>query len=204
VRIAPINTAGYRAWPGHFNCQQPQGAPDEQDGVSAIVIALVGLVRRLRTSDPAHATLSSFLRGPAAPAKFFVRVLESAPLIAGEGEFGGGAAPGVWYNVVQNAYAADALLAMASLERDLGNMSGSSMYTRKATLLRANMRRHLVNASDGSWYWCVNTTTLLPSAAVLNMQINKGFGVRGSIEYSAAFFPCGVDRPDRTRIARRA
>jgi len=74
VRIAPINAAGFHAWPGHYNCRQPQGQPDEQDGVSAIVIALVNLLQRLSPSDPAYATLRKFLRGPQAPAKFFVQV----------------------------------------------------------------------------------------------------------------------------------
>ena len=74
VRIAPVNAAGFRAWPGHYNCRQPQGQPDEQDGVSAIVIALVNLLQRLSPSDPACATLSRFLRGPEGPAKFFVQV----------------------------------------------------------------------------------------------------------------------------------
>lgn len=74
VRIAPVNAAGFRAWPGHYNCKQPQGQPNEQDGVSAIVIALVNLLQRLERSDPAYATLSEFLRGAQGPAKFFVQV----------------------------------------------------------------------------------------------------------------------------------
>lgn len=84
VRIAPTNAAGFRAWPGHYNCKQPQGQPDEQDGVSAIVIALVNLLQRLSPSDPAYATLSRFLRGPEGPAKFFVQVSVSCIAQAGK------------------------------------------------------------------------------------------------------------------------
>ena len=54
--------------------------------------------------------------------------------------------------MVQNAYAADALLAMASLERDSNDLAQEAAYTRAATALRANMLQHLVNATDGSWY----------------------------------------------------
>ena len=80
------------------------------------------------------------------------QTLATSPLIAGSGEFGGGAAPGIWFNVVQNAYAADALLAMASLETDANDSAQQAHYTQAATTLRSNMLRHLVNDTDGSWY----------------------------------------------------
>ena len=80
------------------------------------------------------------------------QTLATAPLIAGSGEFGGGAAAGIWFNVVQNSYAADALLAMASLERDANASVQQAQYTQAATTIRSNMLRHLVNDTDGSWY----------------------------------------------------
>ena len=72
-----------------------------------------------------------------------MRTLADVPLIAGEGEFGGGAAPGVWYNVVQNAYAADALLAMA------GKVSGDLQEViRLRPRLFADLIRELKNMPD--------------------------------------------------------
>ena len=100
------------------------------------------------------------------------QTLATAPLIAGSGEFGGGAAPGIWFNVVQNAYAADALLAMASLEKDANNTAQQAQYTEAATTLRSNMLQHLVNSTDGSWY-CEQVTHQLPLIVPRSRQNDK-------------------------------
>lgn len=117
------------------------------------------------------------------------QTLATAPLIAGSGEFGGGAAPGIWFNVVQNAYAAGALLAMASLEKDANDSAQQAHYTEAATTLRSNMLQHLVNSTDGSWY-CEPVT---PPAA---------FGCVAQAATSNAIYPFEYDTINTLANAR--
>ena len=166
---------GFYSFPEYFS-KGDKRSGKELDGTSAIVIGMVLLYERLPVNDPFKAKLHDFLHGPSSPALYIRERLRAGPLIAGEGEFGGGCGiRGEFYNVVQNNLAMLALTSMGKMEAQGGDSSLAASYFQDAQTIRDNMDKYLVD-SDGAWIWCIDPKTLKPDPQVINNEINKGSG----------------------------
>lgn len=169
------NPAGFYAFPRYFKASE-HGTGTEVDGTASIVIGMGLLWERLPQNDPVRLRIHDFLFQPSSPVRYFESLLQSQPLVAGSGEFGCGmGTPGECYNVVQNNLARLALLTAARMAQQSGQPARAATDRRLAAQLSANMLKYFV-APDGSWYWCLDGTTLKPVQAVLNTQANRGFG----------------------------
>ncbi len=169
------NEEGYYTFPEYFR-GWGRGSGHELDGTGAIILGMVLLWQHLPMEDPFRDRVYNFLHDERSPVRYILKRLEKEPLIAGSGEFGGGCGiPGLHYNVVQNALCLYALTASASMELEAGDTQTSSLYRESAEKLTANMEKYLADA-DGSWIWCIDPTTQSPDPAIINHEINKGFG----------------------------
>lgn len=169
------NEAGFYAFPEFFEPGKPASG-SEWDGTAAIVIGMVLLWERLPEGHPMRAELYAFLHEEASPLRLMVEELRQKPLIAGSGEFGGGCGiPGLHCNVVQNDLIRLALESGARLEREAGDDATAGLYRDAAGRLSANMLKYLVGA-DGAWIWCVDPQSFTPDPAIVDHEINKGFG----------------------------
>jgi len=175
MEMVEHNDEGYLSYPRYFKYHQHAWGA-ELDGTGAIVIALVLLWEHLAGDHPLRARLYEFLHAADSPVRYMAHRVAAGPLIAGSGEFGGGCfIEGDYCNVVQNGLARLALLAAARFEDQAGQADDAQVYRQAADKLATNMLRHLVGP-DGAWLWCVVPRTLQPDAAVLNHEINRGFG----------------------------
>jgi len=176
MHFADTNADGYVTFPEYFQPGDVNKTGEEIDGQCAIIIAMVELWQRLPEASPFRASLYDFLHGESSPVRYLHHVLETEPLIPGANEFGGGCGvPGLHYNVVQNNLAALALLIAADMEQVAGDKTDAKFWRHDAQKIRANMEKYLVDA-DGSWLWCTEPKTLKPDWAILNEDVNKGFG----------------------------
>lgn len=174
------NPDGYYSFPRYFKGSTP-GSGTEVDGTAAIVIGMELLWERLPAADPTRQRIDSFLFGSSSPIRYFESLLKTHPLVAGTGEFGCGmGTPGECYNVVQNNMTRLALIAVARMADASARHAQAAADRRLAAQLSANMLRYFV-APDGSWLWCLDSTTLKPVQAVLNTQANRGFGGQNGI-----------------------
>lgn len=169
------NTDGYYAFPRYFDSRRPRSGR-ELDGTSAVIIGLTMLYDDLPATDPMRAEIYQFLHQESSPVHFIAHELKDRPLLAGEGEFGGGmGVKGAYCNVVQNQLAALALWAYARLETEAGDPAAAGAARRDAIRLDEDIRRFLVG-SDGAWIWCIDPHTLKADRAVLDTTTNRGFG----------------------------
>lgn len=169
------NEEGYYTFPEFFR-GWGRGSGHELDGTGAIILGMVLLWQHLPADDPFRERVYDFLHDTRSPVRYILKRLEKEPLIAGSGEFGGGCGiPGLHYNVVQNALCFYALNAAAILESEAGDNATANQYHAVAEKLSSNMEKYLVD-SDGSWIWCIDPKTQAPDPAILNHEINKGFG----------------------------
>lgn len=199
------NAAGYRMFPERFAFGEA-GSGEELDGTAAVGIGLFLLWRRLPEHDPLRAAIARFLLGPDSPIAGLQAMLESRPLLAGSGEFGGGCyIEGLHCNSVQNQYAALALDAAARLAGAAGDPDRSVRLDGQARRLRQAIRTYLVEP-DGTWRWTVEPGSLEPDPAVNGAPINAGFGgILGILAYQADLHgvdPRAYDRQDLA-ISRR-
>ena len=169
------NEDGFFSYPEYFS-KRERGSGTELDGTSSIIIGVVLLWERLPESDPFRKRLYEFLHLDCSPIRYLQHQLEKAPLIAGSGEFGAGCGiSGLYYNVVGNNLAMYALMSAAGMEEQAGHRKAADVLRHDAHKLRDNIERYLV-AEDGSWIWCIDPGTLKPKSAVVNAEINRGFG----------------------------
>jgi hypothetical protein len=169
------NEEGYYTFPEFFR-GWGRGSGHELDGTGAIILGMVLLWQHLPADDPFKDRVYDFLHEDRSPVRYILKRLENEPLIAGSGEFGGGCGiPGLHYNVVQNALCLYALNASASMELEAGDTTTSTTYRDSARRLAANMEKFLVDP-EGSWIWCIDPKTQAPDPAIINHEINKGFG----------------------------
>lgn len=172
--MAP-NEEGFYTCPEHFDGWN-RGSGSELDGTGAVIIALANLWQRLPAGDPLSGRIYDFLHRDTSPVSYIRKHVKQDMLVPGSGEFGGGCGvPGLFYNVVGNNLALYALMAAADMEDQAGDRELGGALRRDASVLGRAIRKYLV-ADDGSWIWCVNTTTLKPDQAVLDNPVNKGFG----------------------------
>lgn len=175
IQLVDRNEDGFYAFPEYFKeSQRASGA--ELDGTTSIVIGMSLLWQRLPAGHPTREQIYAFLHQQDSPVGYVLHELAKSPLLAGTGEFGGGCGiPGFHCNVVQNYLAILALNAAANMESEQGDQARAGTYRQAAQTLRSNMMKHLV-APDGAWIWCVDPKTLKPDPAIINHEINKGFG----------------------------
>ncbi len=175
IKLVEKNDTGYFAFPEYFAPGKP-GSGNELDGTASIIIGMVLLWERLPDDAPFRGQIHAFLHQDASPIRYILKQLESAPLIAGTGEFGGGCGiPGEYCNIVQNYLIMLALEASARMETWAGFPGDADACKKCAARLMENIERYLVQ-KDGSWWWCVDPKTLQPDPAIVNHIINKGFG----------------------------
>ena len=198
IDLAPADAEGYAVFPEYFRGCAPRSefevaenhtypapttAEAEVDGACAILIAMALLWQRLPASHPFRPHLYHFLHAGSSPARRLHVLLQRAPLIAGGGEFGGGR--GLACNTVQNNLARLALLAVAGVEAEAGDLKAAEVYRQDAGQLRDNMERYLVDG-DGGWLWCVDPATLRPDPEWLNRDDLKGYsGINGVASMAA-------------------
>lgn len=169
------NAEGFFSFPEYFGARDKKSGA-ELDGTSSIIIGMVLLWQRLPEGHPFRTRIYDFLHQDASPVRYIHKRLEQVPLLAGSGEFGGGCGiPGEWCNVVQNNLSMLALLSAAQMEDQAGEKKLSAIYRRDARKLRDNMAKYLVDA-DGAWIWCIDPKPLKPDPAIVNHEINLGFG----------------------------
>jgi len=144
----------------------PTSASDELDGTTSIIIAMVLLWQALPPQHRCRDGLYDFLHHEASPLRGLHAELEQAPLLAGDGEFGGGSVRGLFCSVAQNNLAMLALSAAARMEEAAGDEHTAALYRADAELIRSNMVKHLVD-EDGSWIWAVAPETLTPATEVI-------------------------------------
>lgn len=197
-----LNPEGYYTFPEYFQYKNT-GSGTEMDGTAAIAIGMAQLWQRLPTSHWYRGNLYNFLHASSSPLRYTHYKLQSQPLIAGTGEFGGGCGiPGSWYNVVQNNLIRLALLIGADMEEAVGDTTLANTYRTDAQTLYNNMAQYLVNTSNNTWYWCISPSTLLPDWNILNDPINKGAacinGVGCMYSDAQGFDPVGDNWSGRT------
>jgi hypothetical protein len=172
------NPEGYHTFPVYFRPgAQAPGADwgTEMDGTSAIVIGMVRLWQRLPAGHEMKDKLRRFLTGADSPIAYVVKKAGEHPLIAGSGEFGGGwGVEGEWYNIVTNNLVRQALLACAEVEEECGHPDKARVLHDTAARLGDNIQKHLVDAKDGSWVWCISPQTMTADAAVVNHPQVRG------------------------------
>jgi len=175
IKLVARNEEGFFAFPEYFKGRE-QKAGHELDGTSTIIIGMVMLWQRLPDGHVAKARIHEFLHQEGSPVRYILHTLSNNPLLAGSGEFGGGCyIPGMYNNVVQNYLSMLALTAAADMEYQTGNLTDAGNYRKAAQNLRSNILKYLVG-EDEAWIWCIDPKTLAPDSAILNHDINLGFG----------------------------
>ena len=175
ISLVRKNEEGYFSFPEYFEGSKP-GTGMELDGTASIIVGMAALWERLPMDDPARRRIHDFLTGPASPVAFVRHRLESRPLIAGSGEFGPGCSlPGEAINVVQNGLVMLALLAAAGGYDGSGDKSGARKLRDLSKRTADAMLDNLVDA-EGRWIWCIDPKTMKPDPAIINHEINRGFG----------------------------
>ncbi|HPO15002.1 MAG TPA: hypothetical protein PLI09_16285 [Candidatus Hydrogenedentes bacterium] len=175
IKLVEKNDAGYFTFPEYFAPGKP-GLGNELDGTASIIIGMVLLWERLPIDAPFREQIHAFLHQDASPVRYVLKQLETAPLIAGTGEFGGGCGiPGEHCNTVQNYLILLALEAMARMESRAGFQDDADACKQCATRLMENIERYLVQ-KNGAWWWCVDPKTFQSDPGIVNHVINKGFG----------------------------
>ncbi|MDR1516801.1 MAG: hypothetical protein LBS52_01650 [Dysgonamonadaceae bacterium] len=174
------NEDGFYTFPEYFRAGERKSG-NELDGTSSIVIALSSLWIALDAAHPLKEEIYEFLHNETSPLRYLHFLLKKQPLIAGEGEFGGGySITGKYYNVVQNYLCVLALFAGSHMAVCSGDIDLAANYRQDAKRLQNNMLKWLQNKNNRTWYWCVNPQTLQPDADILNHPINIGFsGILG-------------------------
>lgn len=169
------NAEGFYSYPEYFSGKE-RGSGTELDGTTSIIIGMVIFWQRLPSGDPLKARIYQFLHHESSPVRYLQKQANSAPLIAGSGEFGGGCGiGGMFYNVTANNLGVYALSAAADMESEAGDADAAAKLRRDSWTLRHGIEKYLVS-EDGSWIWCIDPATLKPDPAIINNIINKGFG----------------------------
>ncbi|MBE5765679.1 MAG: hypothetical protein E7335_00680 [Clostridiales bacterium] len=173
INLVQENEKGFFTFPERFERNKPDFG-HELDGTASIVIGMVFLLRRLDAQDETKKRVEEFLWGEKSPLKYAQSVLSESPLLSGDGEFGGGCGiQGRYVNVVQNALVRAMLIASAQYARETGR--DASVLEETAQRIREGIEKYLVN-ENGAWIWCVSPDTMQPDPAIINHEINKGFG----------------------------
>ncbi len=173
------NRVGFFAFPMYFDSYKKVSG-NELDGSCTVTIGLSLLYQHLKKADALKQEIYDFLQANTSPVAYIRYVLKDKPLIAGEGEFGGGMwINGPYYNVVQNHLCVLTLLAYSKIEKEAGDQTAFLSAKEDASKLMDNIFTHLVS-SDSTWIWCVDPKTLRSDSAVLNSLANKVFsGING-------------------------
>ena len=175
------NRSGFYTFPEYFRGQQsrspfeigedhtyppPTSESDELDGTASIIIAMVLLWQALPPQRRFRDEIYDFLHQEASPLRGLHAEVERAPLLAGDGEFGGGAVRGLYCSVAQNNLAMLALHAAACMETAAGDDRTAALYKKDAEKIRDHMVKHLVD-EDGAWIWAVTPGKLTPDLEVI-------------------------------------
>jgi len=180
IDLVQKNEEGFYSFPEYFK-GDAKASGTELDGTTSIIIGMALLSERLPDAHPVKAHIYEFLHQDSSPVRYIEHRLKAAPLVAGSGEFGGGCGiPGDFYNAVQNNLAALALLAAANVEADAGQAGTASEYRTLAASVQAAMLHYLVD-KDGSWIWCIDPKTMKPDPAIVDHEINRGFGGQNGV-----------------------
>ena len=175
IRMVRENEQGFMTFPERFDLGKPASG-HELDGTTAIIIGMVLLWQRLPSGHPMRGRVYDFLHAPTSPLRYIESVLEANPLVPGSGEFGGGCGiEGMFLNVVQNNMVRLALLSAAQMEQEAGDADTAASYRAQAEALDMSISERLIGL-DGAWIWCIDSITHEPDPAILNHNINKGFG----------------------------
>jgi hypothetical protein len=175
IDLVRKNDEGFYSFPEYFEGSKP-GTGKELDGTTSIIIGMAALWERLPKENAARKRIQEFLAGPASPVAYLRHRLGKEPLIAGTGEFGPGCGlPGEAVNVVQNGLVILALRAAAGVSEGQGDNKDARKLRDLAKKVSDAMLTHLVDA-EGRWIWCVNPESLKPDPAIVNHEINMGFG----------------------------
>jgi hypothetical protein len=175
MKMVARNESGYYSFPQYFDRNYPESG-DELDGTSSIILGLTELFKTLPDGNNLKQEIYQFLHQSSSPVTYIRNQLKGAPLLKGDGEFGGGCnIQGFYFNVVQNNLSALALEAVADIEQTAGDKPRSDSLKLDAERIIANMQKYLVS-SDGCWIWCIDPVTLKPDSAIINAPINLGFG----------------------------
>jgi len=178
------NSEGFVAFPRFIDPQQGALIGSEMDGQAATIMSMVALWQRLPAKDPFRARLYGYLHQPSSPVRGIHHFLESAPLVPGSGEFGGGKDHDD-YNVVQNNLCALALLATANMEDEMGDHATAKQWRKDTKTLFHNIQKYLVN-NKGSWIWGVETNTMKPNHTDTDSATLGGTGgLNGVVSMSA-------------------
>lgn len=188
INLVSKNPSGFYTFPEYFRGYKersafeigdnhtyplPTSESHELDGTASIVIAMILLWQALPGPHEFRNRIYDFLHQPSSPLRHIHEELRHAPLVAGAGEFGGGAVRGLFYNVVQNNLAMMALLAAAEMEAEAGDDHTAALYIEDAEKIRSNMVKYLVD-QDGAWMWCIDPGTLKSDPAVDNYPDLRG------------------------------
>ncbi|MFI5387821.1 MAG: hypothetical protein ACHQ50_17060, partial [Fimbriimonadales bacterium] len=175
IGLVRKNVDGYYSFPEHFDGSKP-GTGSELDGTASIIVGMAALWERLPKGDPARQRIHDFLTGPASPVAFIRHRLKAQPLIAGSGEFGPGCfLPGEAINVVQNGLVLLALESAAFVSEGSGDKTGAGTLRDLAKKIADAMLGKLVDA-EGRWIWCIDPQSFKPDPAIIDNEINRGFG----------------------------
>lgn len=175
IDLVQKNSEGYYSFPEYFDGAKP-GSGMELDGTASITIGMQLLWERLPKGDPTKRTIEQFLSSKESPVAFVCHRLGTGKLIAGTGEFGPGCGlPGEAINVVQNGLIAIALESAARISEGTGNKKGATAYRKASKTISKAILESLVD-NEGKWIWCIDPKTLQPNPAIINHEINKGFG----------------------------
>lgn len=169
------NEEGFYAYPEYFKA----GATNfgqEIDGTGSILVALALVAERLKEDDPLLGKIRAFFFNPCSPVHFFTQNLVKEGLIAGTGEFGPGCGlKGAVFNVVQNGLVRLGLMAGSRVAAGAGENQIAGDWRALANSLGDTIKSHFT-AEDGGWLWCITPDTMKPDVAILNHEINDGFG----------------------------
>ncbi len=153
MKLAPLNSLGFFAYPGRFDLLKPGDTSlSEVDASAGIFISSALLWQRLPVHDPLRSSLLDFLLGNRSIVRGFKAQLLLQRLVHGSGEFGGGAfTTGEWINVAQNAFVAAAFDAAASISSSAGLNADEDNWSAEAIAVRASMLDIMTNLTTGGW-----------------------------------------------------
>jgi len=190
LRSVGKNESGFRMFPMMFHINEVL-AGDELDGTGAILIGLAMLERALPDEDPFRARIDAFLLDESSPVFGIFHELGRKPLVAGDGEFGGGFGnDGLFVNSVQNNLLRLAMLAVSAVFERLGESALARRCRETAQRIEENILKYLTD--DNGFIWAADPETMRPAETVNNHPCNYSCGLINGI-FSMTADVCGND-----------
>lgn len=194
LRYVDKNDDGYYLFPRFFYANDKKFGY-ELDGTGSILIAFVMLYRALPNGDEVKDQIKEFFLAPSSPIFYILNELDKKPLLAGDGEFGGGCGiKDLYINSVQNNLLRLCLISCSDVYRKLGH---DEVYTRCLTAARKieeNILCYLVD-KDGTFIWCIDKETMKPDREVLEAPVNFGCGlINGILSMTSDVYGLSLDK----------